>query len=364
MSTAAEDGHLRVEGLSLRLKGFSLSGITMSCRRGGTHVLMGPTGSGKTTLLRTLLGFHAPAAGRIRLGGRDITAEVPERRGMGYVPQSTCLFWHLDVEANVRFGLGARKISGREADRLTRELLGMLRIEHLRGRDVRNLSGGEKQKVALGRALAVRPEVILLDEPFSSIDEGGRRGLWFEMKRVIDEVGITALHVTHNLEEAFTLGERFFVLMDGSLAQAGDRHDIFDRPADERVARYLGYRNIFTGTARRTAGGTKIDLGHFKVELGREIPEGEATLCIRQQDIRIIRQGQPVKESLRRNVFSGSVTQVFSMPDSCVVRFRIEGSPGEFDLEARFPVNIRDRYDLRPGKAASLAPVEPRVIVF
>jgi ABC-type Fe3+/spermidine/putrescine transport system ATPase subunit len=364
MSTAIDNGHLAVEGLSLRLRGFSLSGITMACRRGGYHVLMGPTGSGKTTLLRTLLGFHGPHAGRVLLGGRDITNEAPERRGMGYVPQSYSLFPHLDVEANVRFGLKARKISGREAGRVTRDLLAMLSIEHLRGRDVRNLSGGEKQKVALGRALAARPEVILLDEPFSSIDEGGRRGLWFDTKRVIDEVGITVLHVTHNLEEAFTLGERFFVLMNGTLAQAGDRQDIFDRPANMRVAGYLGYRNIFTGTARRVAGGTKIDLGHFEVALGRPVPEGETTLCIRQQDIRIIRPDQPVKESLRRNVFGGTVTHVFSMPDSCVVRFRIGGSPGEFDLEARFPVNIRDRYDLRPGRETSLAPVEPRIIVF
>jgi ABC-type Fe3+/spermidine/putrescine transport system ATPase subunit len=364
MSSSAEKDHLRVEGLALRLRDFALSGITLACRRGGYHVLMGPTGSGKTTLLRTLLGFHRPEGGRIFLGGRNITAEDPERRGMGYVPQSYSLFWHLNVEANVRFGLRARGISRREADRVTRDLLGMLRIEHLRGRDVRNLSGGEKQKVALGRALAVRPEVILLDEPFSSIDEGGRRDLWFDMKRVIDEVGITAVHVTHNLEEAFTLGERFFVLMEGALAQAGERHDIFERPANESVARYLGYRNIFRGMARRLAGGTEIDLGHFRVEIGRDIPEGETTLCIRQQDIRIIRPGQPVKESLRRNVFRGLVTHVFSMPDACVVRFRIAGSPCEFDMEARFPANIRDRYDLHPGRETSLAPVEPRIIIF
>ncbi len=361
----AENAHLAVTGLNLKLGSFSLDDVGLSCRQGEYHILMGPTGSGKSSLLKCILGLHAVRSGKIMLGGKDITRQIPEQRRMGYVPQNYSLFPHLDVEGNVRFGARARKIAGQEAVKIVDELCAMLGIEHIRKRRIRNLSGGEKQKVALARALAGRPGIILLDEPFSSIDEGAKRGLWFELKRIISDVGITAIHITHNLEEAYTLGERFSLIIDGRIVHAGDREEVWTRPANRSVARYLGYRNILKGTSAPNTDGSCVDLGHFRVVLGKKIPEGkETSLCIRQQDIRIIREGKPIKDSLSRNVFSGEIAAIFTTSDSCSIWFRIDGSPHHHDLEAKFPLNIRGRYALFKGKKIRVAFVEPSIIVF
>lgn len=299
------------------------------------------------------------------MGSRDITHERPERRRMAYVPQNYSLFPHLDVEGNIRFGLGAGKVTAQEADFLVNRLCGVLHIDNLRQRNVRYLSGGERQKVALARALAVQPEVILLDEPFSSIDEGAKRSLWVELKQILNEVGITAFHITHDLEEAYSLGERLSVLINGELLQSAAKSDIFESPLTESIARYLGYRNIFSGVPERHPEGTKIHIGHFSVFVPEEMPETkEIKLCIRPQDIKIIREGFPIRDSLIRNVFSGEITSLFLLPEYCLMRFRIEASPDEYDLEIRVPRYLRERHDLYPGKRVTVGLWEPHIILF
>ena len=357
---------LEVESLGLDLGSFSLKDVDISCRKGEYHILLGPSGSGKSTLLKSLLGFHRLRSGRIRLDGREITRELPERRRIGYVPQNYALFPHLNVEGNLRFGLRARRNTlAHEADALVNQLCGMLRIDALRSRRVQNLSGGERQKVALGRALCTRPEIILLDEPFSSIDEGGRRRLWFELKQSVAEIGITVLHVTHNLDEAYTLGERLSVLIDGDLVQSGPKREIFERPATEGIARYLNYRNLLTGISREEAGGTRVELEHFTVVVGRRLPPGRPVrLCVRAQDIKIVREGVPLRESLKRNVFAGEIVELFPLPEACLMWFRVDGSGREFDLEVRFPLHIVQRHGLHAGKRVRVAFLEPTIIVF
>ena len=196
---SADSPHLKIDSLGLTLGKFSLKDINLTCKKGHYHILMGPSGSGKSTLIKCILGFYKPDRGKILWNDRDITTALPEQRKMGYLPQSYALFPHLNVEENIRFGINANKLPRQQADGLVKQLCDMLGIEKLCKRRVTNLSGGEKQKVALGRALGAQPEIILLDEPFSSIDEGGKRRLWFELKNVIDEVGITTIHITHNL---------------------------------------------------------------------------------------------------------------------------------------------------------------------
>ena len=361
-----DSAFLDVKSLELRLGAFTLKKLDLTCARGQYHILLGPSGCGKTTLLKCLLGFHRPRRGSIHLDGRNITGELPERRRMGYVPQDYALFPHLDVEDNLRFGLRALKTPATEADALINKLCDMLRIEPLRRRPVHNLSGGERQRVALGRALAIRPEIILLDEPFSAIDESGKRRLWFELNEIVREVGITTLHVTHNLDEAYTLGQRLSVLIDGNVMQSGSKQEIFDRPANVDVAGYLNYRNIFAGIAGdEPGGGSRVHTEHFDIVVGERLPAGRrVSLCVRAQDIKIVREGAPLKDSLVRNVFAGEISALFPLPEACLMWFRISGSKREFDFEVRFPRHIMLRHSLRTGKQVRVAFWEPTIIVF
>ena len=362
---SGDDAFAHIESMDVSLGKFSLTDINLSCGRGEYHILLGPTGSGKSSLLRCILGFHRPESGRIHLDGRDITDELPERRRLGYVPQNYALFPHLNVEQNLRFGLRARKAPGEGADALVDSLCEMLKIEHLRKRRVQNLSGGERQKVAIGRALGAQPKMILLDEPFSSIDEGAKRGLWFELEQLVRQLGLTTLHVTHNLDEAYTLGERLSVMIDGKLVQSGDRKEIFERPANERVARYLNYTNIFDGIAEEHPEGTRINLGHFGVIVRAKVADGKRVkVCVRQQDVRIIKEGAAIREPLRRNVLTGEITNLFPLLEEFVMLFRVGGSPRKHDLELRFPLHMEGRHELYEGKKIRVALLEPMIMLF
>ena len=359
----SEEPRLRVESLECSRGGFSLRDIDLSLGKGEYHILLGPTGSGKSTLLRCLLGLETPR-GAVFLDGREIGGWPPGRREIGYCPQDYALFPHLTVEENIHFGLrgkASREESGRTVARLCR----LLNIERLRPRDVRSLSGGEKQKVALARTLAVSPRVVLLDEPFSAIDEGSRRILWLEITQVLKEVGVTVLHVTHHLEEAYTLGERITVLIDGSVIQSGSREAVFESPATETVARFLNYNNIFSGVAEAIDGHSEINLGHFRIALPHPVPAGrDVAVCIRPQDLKVVREGVPLSEALRPNVFPGEVVALLQTPESCVMLFRIAGSPHRHDLELRFPAYIRLRLGLEAGMKLRVAAWTPSIIVF
>ncbi|MFZ5564365.1 MAG: ABC transporter ATP-binding protein [Thermodesulfobacteriota bacterium] len=357
------DTFLQVGGLNLVLGKFHLRNIDLSCGRGEYHVLLGPTGSGKSTLMKCILGFYPFHGGAIFLNGRDISRCRPEERRMGYVPQNYSLFPHLNVEKNIRFGL--RGAGGADADRIVGRLCDILSIGHLRGRSIANLSGGERQKVALARALAIAPDMVCLDEPFSSIDEGAKRLLWVETKKIIQEIGITAFHITHNLEEAYSMGERLSVLLDGKLHQNGPKQEIFERPATCDVARFLNYRNLFTGTAHVHPDGTRIDTGRFSVVVSKKITPGtQVTFCIRQQDIKILKPDKALKPALSHNVLSGRIVSVFPFPEYCMVFFQISGSPHAHDLEIKLPPYLRERHDLYAGKEVSVAFWEPSIILF
>ncbi len=356
---------LYIDSLNLQLGRFSLKDISLSCRKVEYHILMGPSGSGKSTLMKSLLGFHKIQGGSIFLDNRNITNTLPEARRMGYLPQNYALFPHLDVEQNIGFALREKRLSEKERLNTVNRIFDILKIEKLRKRNVKNLSGGERQKVALGRALGAQPDVILLDEPFSSIDEAGKRGLWFELKRIVSEFGITAVHITHNLEEAYTLGENLSVLINGRLVQSGHKSDIFERPASRLVADYLNYVNIFEGRAIKTAHGTRIETENLNVNVDREVPEGKKiNICIRQQDIKIVQEDKPLKKSLKKNVFPGTITDLLPLPESCIMYFKFNNSNRKYDLELRFPIHIKDRHNLYPGKKVRVAFWEPTIIIF
>jgi ABC-type sugar transport system ATPase subunit len=202
-------------------------------------VLMGPTGSGKSLLVKAVCGLLPIESGTVLIGGRDVSCADPRSRGIGYVPQSVDLFPHLDVERNLLFPLAVRGVSpalGRE--RLER-VATMLGIDHLLGRSPLNLSGGERQKVALGRALIRDPELLILDEPVSALDAHTRREICRFLKRVQHEFGVAAIHICHSAAEARVVSDRVGVLCAGRVVQVGTFADIVARPAAAGVAALL-----------------------------------------------------------------------------------------------------------------------------
>jgi len=231
---------LALRGLSCRFGSFALREVTLALPTGAYGVLLGPSGAGKSLLLHTVAGLHRPDSGAVELLGRDLARVPAERREIGLVFQQGALFPHYDVCGNIGYGLRARRVAPAERRRRVEEMVQLLGLESIAFRPVATLSGGEGQRVAIARALAIRPALLLLDEPLSLVDAGARRELREVLRRLHGELGLTTLHVTHDREEALALSDRCAVLVDGALAQAGPTAEVFGRPASPAVARLLG----------------------------------------------------------------------------------------------------------------------------
>jgi ABC-type sugar transport system ATPase subunit len=222
---------IAVEGLSVQSGAFAVEGVSFTVETGEYAVLMGRTGCGKTTLLEAVCGLKAVRGGRVRLLGRDVTDLPPADRGVGYVPQDLALFPTMTVREHLGFALEVRRWDPAEAARRVEELTELLGLGKLLDRRPRGLSGGEAQRVALGRALAFRPGVLLLDEPLSALDEDTRCVMYGLLRSVQRQTGVTALHVTHSRAEARALADRLFVFDRGTL-----RESPADSLRDEAVA--------------------------------------------------------------------------------------------------------------------------------
>jgi ABC-type sugar transport system ATPase subunit len=211
---------IAVEGLSVRAGAFAVTGLSFAVEAGQYAVLMGRTGSGKTTVLEVLCGLRRPQAGRVLLAGRDVTRLKAAERGVGYVPQDLALFPTLTVRDHLAFALDVRGWDGAAVARRVAELAGLLGLGHLLDRKPAGLSGGEAQRVALGRALSHAPPVLLLDEPLSALDEETRAELHGLLRSVQRRTGVTTLHVTHSRHEALALADRLLLLEGGAVREA------------------------------------------------------------------------------------------------------------------------------------------------
>src|SRR5690606_19312156 len=221
--------------------------LTLTVERGELLTLLGPSGCGKTTTLRMIAGFEQPTAGTIRVDGRDVTRLPPQKRGIGMVFQNYALFPHLDVQDNVAFGLRTRGVSKAEAAERVEAVLRRVELAGYGKRRVQELSGGQQQRVALARALAPEPPLLLLDEPLSNLDAALRERTRSELRMLLKEVGITAVFVTHDQEEAFHLSDRVAVLDRGRLQQVGPAEELYHRPVNPFVASFVGQANFFPG---------------------------------------------------------------------------------------------------------------------
>src|SRR5579875_585705 len=232
---------LRLEGVRRTYApGEGLETTDLEVRGGEVLVVMGPSGSGKSTLLRVIGGFERPDAGRIWLGGRDLTPLAPERRPTAMVFQSHALWPHLTVADHIAFGLRARRLPRSVVAAKVAEMLELLRLRGLERRRPRHLSGGQRQRVALARALAIEPEVLLLDEPFAALDVGLRADLRRELGDLLRRLHVTTLCVTHDEQDALDLADRIGVLVGGRLLQVGTPEEVYERPASAEVARHCG----------------------------------------------------------------------------------------------------------------------------
>jgi len=241
---------LRVDGVTKTWKEFKIEKVSFEVKRGEYFIVLGPSGAGKTLLLELIAGIHFPDGGRILMDGRGVTHLPPEKRKLSYIPQEIALFPHMKVYDNIAYGLKTKKIPKEEIKTKVKEIAEILEISHLLHRKPKTLSGGEQQRVAIARALIVEPNLILLDEPFANLDVHVKSKLLREMRVWRKKFNFTALHVTHSFEEALSLGDRVGVMLNGKLVQTGEVKQVFMNPKNEKIARFLGFENIFEGCVR------------------------------------------------------------------------------------------------------------------
>jgi iron(III) transport system ATP-binding protein len=275
---------LRAERLAKRYTGegqAAVRGVSFSVAEGELLALLGPSGCGKTTTLRMIGGFETPDAGRVMLGGRDVTALPPEKRGIGFVFQDYALFPHLTVAENVRFGL--RGLGGRAARQRAAEMLDLVGLSDYASRRPHQLSGGQQQRVALARTLAVQPKLVLLDEPFSNLDAAMRVETRQEVRRLLKAAGSAAILVTHDQEEALAMADRVAVIAHGTVRQIGTPDAVYKHPACAFVAGFLGRCNMLSGQGC----GAYAETSFGRLPLCRAA-EGPVNLALRPEQIALI----------------------------------------------------------------------------
>ena len=298
----------------------ALDDISLRIEPGEIFFLLGPSGCGKTTLLRTIAGFYAPEAGRIRFGEEDVTALPPHRRNTGMMFQSYALWPHLTVADNVAFGLVERRVPKAEIQQRVTAALESVRMGAYATRKIAQLSGGQQQRVALARALVIRPRALLLDEPLSNLDAKLRLEMRTEIRRVCREFGLTAIYVTHDQKEALSISDRMAILEDGRIAQIGDPQTVYRRPHSRVVADFIGETNFLPGKIL-DAGTVETPLGPFRGVVADPAwtprPGEAATLSIRPEAWRLA-ETRPAENALvgriGDRVYLGEVAQYEFQP--------------------------------------------------
>ncbi|MGW4941780.1 ABC transporter ATP-binding protein [Actinoplanes sp. NPDC004185] len=269
----------------------AVDGLDLTIADGEFFSMLGPSGSGKTTVLRMIAGFERPTAGRVLLGGVDVTGAAPFQRDVSTVFQDYALFPHLSVRQNVEYGLAVRKVGRAERRERAEQALTGVRMTGFGDRKPGQLSGGQRQRVALARALVVRPKVLLLDEPLGALDLQLRQQMQVELKQLQREAGITFVFVTHDQEEALTMSDRIAVFEHGRVAQVGTAAEIYERPRTGFVAGFVGTSTVLTGPA------------------AAELLGQDGTFVVRPERVRLSRTGPGMAGTIAEVVYLGATTR-------------------------------------------------------
>ncbi|HEV2054948.1 MAG TPA: ABC transporter ATP-binding protein [Methylomirabilota bacterium] len=307
---------IRLEGVSKRfdhrVKGlvYAVRDVSLDVRPGELLTLLGPSGCGKTTTLRMIAGFQEPDAGRVWIGGQDVTGLMANQRNIGFVFQSYALFPHLTVFENVAYGLRVQRHAEREIARAVGEVLDLVGLAGYDRQMPHQLSGGEQQRVALARAIVVRPRVLLFDEPLSNLDARLRIQMRGEIQRLQKTLGITAVYVTHDQEEAMAISDRIAVMHQGVIVQEGSAETLYHRPASEFVAQFIGRTNLLRGrvTAAGDAG-VEVEVEGHRFSVAADGPRpavgASVTLVLRPESIAISTAGAGLRGTVVSRTFLG-----------------------------------------------------------
>ncbi|MBK1660438.1 ABC transporter ATP-binding protein [Paracraurococcus ruber] len=355
MAALQQAGHLTVAGASKRFgAALVLDDLSLAVAKGEFVSLLGPSGCGKTTLLRCIAGLLRPDAGHISVAGRDITTLPAHRRNVGVVFQNYALFPHLTVAENIAFGLRAQGVSKSESAPRVAEALALVRMTEHAGKPVTALSGGQQQRVAVARALVVRPSLLLLDEPFSALDRKLRETMQVELKHLLREVGITAIFVTHDQEEALVVSDRIAVMNAGRIEQLADPATLYGRPASLYVLDFVGQSTRLAGQVTEAAGGmlaVQTALGPVRAP-GQFAPGSRVVVAVRPEAVVLGEAAENrIAARVREVSFLGSRTQLhLDLPE--------EGEDRGVVELPRLPEGIG------PGSAVTLAFREADTMVF
>lgn len=298
---------IRIKNLNIRLGIFTLQDINLDIYERDYFVLLGPTGAGKSVLAEYVIGIIKAQSGEIRIDNRRVDYLKPEDRNIGYLPQDYVLFRHLSVKGNIGYGLWLRKRPKSEIETRVEEIAGQMDISSILNRSVHNLSGGEKQRCALARALVISPSILVLDEPLSAVDEMTGIQLQKQLKMLHQTANITIFHICHNIEEALSLGTRIGILSQGRLLQVGSASEIIKKPINRWVAQFMGNENIFTGTCKPNSKYTDLVVDDLKISVDDKC-EGKVDFCIRPEEIEIF-NNKDIKTELD-NIFYATVTDI------------------------------------------------------
>lgn len=308
-------GRLELRSVYKEFGGFRLDNVSLTLEAGEYYVLVGPTGSGKTLLLETVNGFHTVDYGMVLFDGHDITDLPPAQRSVGYVPQTPNLNDRQTVRENIEFTVRLRGLPGDWSQEIS-GVMEMMNLAALADTKAMSLSGGERRKVALARAIVLKPDLLLLDEPLSSLDVSSKQALRDEIRLIHRYLGCTVIHVTHNQQEALELATRVGVMRRGTIVNSGTLREVFEDPVDEYAARFLGYTNIYPAEAVESGRVTKMSLGGVIVRAAKPPRPGQSLVGVHGDDVSL-HAVTPV--NIRDNVFRATVAGVADTGPSVTV---------------------------------------------